>query len=574
MWLSITKGVSVSDFKELLKLSDSYHHLGTKLEILRLLYYVFYKLENFSKKEMTVEAISQKKDPICRMLSKLLVINNVDDKLLKEWGLLLEKLSDSDFKHSIAFLNYYDSMESATKELEALSTFILGKSDAVLDYCSGEGSFLSFYGNKYPKSKLFGIEIQEEAYLTSVINLDLEGFDHQIYHEDAIKNNTLFKEAYEFDRIYSNFPINLMQKNFRETHHSLNHLTKYNFNSLPKRDNNWLFVTHVVNLLSAQGKAVVMAPPMMLYRESQKSIREEYLEKGLVEAIIQLPERTLNYASIPMALLVLRPNNKEVRLVDATDAYTKGRRTNHLDNDLIIKRLESDSEYAITLSNEILIQEHDSWLPRNILLHSQLDYKGTQLDDLTEDLFRGAQINRRDLDHLKKEPKNQNECVTYQTVSLSSFDDGLHLNQLETIYPLQASYDRYLIQNHDILMTARGTLFKIGLVELDQDARLIATGNVTVIRVDPKRINPLYAYLFLKSPKGQRFLESIRKGSKIFIINNKDLAKLKIPVIPRGKQDALMDRYITLKDQKKLHQKRLKRIDEDIHRLYDIVGDI
>ena len=564
----------MSDLKELLKASGPNLYLGTKLQILRLLYYVFYKLEMFPKSEMIVEAISQKKDPMCRILSKLLIINDVNDNLLKEWSLLLEKLSDDDFKELLAFLNHYNSTESATEELEALSTFILGKSDAVLDYCSGEGSFLSFYGNKYPKSRLFGIEIHEEAYLTSVINLDLQGFDHQIYHEDAIQNNTLFKEANEFDRIYSNFPINLMQKNLRETHHSLNHLTKYNFNALPERDNNWLFVTHVVNLLSAQGKAVVVAPLMMLYRESQKPIRDEYLEKGLVEAIIQLPERTLNYVSIPMALLILSPNNKEVRLVDATDAYTKGRRTNHLDNDLIIKRLEGDSEYAITLSNEILIQEYDSWLPRNILLHSQLDYDGTQLDDLTEDLFRGAQINRRDLESMKKEPENQDECVTYQIVSLSSFDDGIHLDQLETIYPPQASYDRYLIQNHDILMTARGTLFKIGLVEIDQDARLIATGNVTVIRLDPARMNPLYVFLFLKSPKGQRLLESIQKGSKIFIINNKDLAKLKIPVIPRGKQDALVDKYLALKDQKRLHQKRLKRLDEDIHRLYDIVGDI
>ena len=109
----------MNDFKKQLKKSGPHLYLETKLEILRLLHYVFYKLEMFPKSEMIVEAISQKKDPVCRMLSKLLIVNDVDDQLLKEWGLLLEKLSDGDFQHSIAFLNFYNPLESATKELEA-----------------------------------------------------------------------------------------------------------------------------------------------------------------------------------------------------------------------------------------------------------------------------------------------------------------------------------------------------------------------------------------------------------------------------------------------------------------------
>lgn len=509
-------------------------------------------------------------DFLYQLLTERLRLNNIEELEQKElFGLIEEIQFDSLINHKYQFYGY--RLETASKDLEKLAIALLGGHDHVLDLCSGEGSFLIEYGNGHPHSKLYGIEIDIKAHQNAIVNLELNNLNYQGFNEDALEHNTLLRNNLKFDRIYSNFPINLISRHHRNDYDDLDS-KNYRLKTKNLRTHDWRFVEQIINLMSDEGKAVIVVPLSMLFRESESEVRNQLIDFNLLESVIQLPERMLNYTKIPVALMVLSHHNKEVKFIDATEMME-----NVLDEDssqfdlAFLEKLKS-SENSLIIDNRRLISESLPWIPRNLLLKSEFDFKGRKLKTLTKEIFRGVQILKSEYEKLLTPPENQ-ESMRYKLVLLSSYDETLIAENLITIYTTPHQYDRYLVQNNDILITSRGTLFKMALAQVLNQERYVVTGNVAIIRANSDEINPVYLYLFLKSKIGQKLLESIRQGSTIYILNNKDIESLKIKEPSRNKQDLLAERYLKLLEQRAITESRLKRFDREIESLYDLAGD-
>ena len=85
------------------------------------------------------------------------------------------------------------------------------------------------------------------------------------------------------------------------------------------------FLAYPVTHLSEKGRAYVLTSPHPCYHERLDEFRRQLVARGIVEAIIQLPEKLLNTTSISTVLWVLRaPDssraNDPVLLADASDS--------------------------------------------------------------------------------------------------------------------------------------------------------------------------------------------------------------------------------------------------------------
>jgi hypothetical protein len=109
----------------------------------------------------------------------------------------------------------------------------------------------------------------------------------------------------------------------------------------------------VQNLMGIEGSAAICVSPGILFRSAQNNLRfrRNLIGTGLVEAVIQLPERLFRYTSIAPAIIVLRrgiPNYGKIRVIDATDCVVEGEGRPILDVEKVIRRVKSIGDHVKT----------------------------------------------------------------------------------------------------------------------------------------------------------------------------------------------------------------------------------
>jgi hypothetical protein len=86
----------------------------------------------------------------------------------------------------------------------------------------------------------------------------------------------------------------------------------------------------------------------------------------------------------------------------------------------------------------------------------------------------------------------------------------------------KAGVDRYLVQSGDVVVSCKGTLLKIGLIE-DQTVGALATSNLVVVR-SKGRVSVKTLYLVLQSEGAKRILRGRQKaGSTIASLSYRDI---------------------------------------------------
>jgi restriction endonuclease S subunit len=147
-------------------------------------------------------------------------------------------------------------------------------------------------------------------------------------------------------------------------------------------------------------------------------------------------------------------------------------------------------------------------------------------------VFRGKAVNSK--------AENGNIGV----INISNITDtGIDYSGLDYIVDEERKVSRYILQDGDVLVTARGTTVKIAVFE-SQPTICIPSSNINVIR--PKEmLNGTYLKLFLESTVGVKMLKSLQRGTGIVNINFKDMSELEVPVPPSDAQEALVHEYYT-----------------------------
>jgi mRNA-degrading endonuclease RelE of RelBE toxin-antitoxin system len=158
--------------------------------------------------------------------------------------------------------------------------------------------------------------------------------------------------------------------------------------------------------------------------------------------------------------------------------------------------------------------------------------KTLKLQDICADIFAGAAI--FDNDSLSRDYKNGG----YRVIRLADIQNN-EIYFKDCLFYNKTDYkkNRYLLQDNDILISSRGTIFKVSIYYKDGSYKTIPSGFLTCIRLNPElNISANYVVAYLRH-KGNSI---ISKGKNIKNVSNKkpkiqlklsDIYNIEIPIV-------------------------------------------
>ncbi len=145
-------------------------------------------------------------------------------------------------------------------------------------------------------------------------------------------------------------------------------------------------------------------------------------------------------------------------------------------------------------------------------------------------------------------------------------DDGFVFITEEKARELKNCIAKY----DDILFTAAGTLGQVALVpKVSRFPEYIISNKQIRIRLNTKKVFPLFVYYFLSSPSMRAFIASQNKGSSVPLLTLGIIRKLTVPVPPLNVQRkiaAILSAYDELIETNRRRIALLEKLAEEIYR--------
>ena len=143
---------------------------------------------------------------------------------------------------------------------------------------------------------------------------------------------------------------------------------------------------------------------------------------------------------------------------------------------------------------------------------------------------RGVQVNKGKLDAL-----NTGSRRTHYLISIGNIVDGkIVVNESDKIQIESKWEGVYEVKKGDLLVTSKGTQFKVAIVE--EDIKAIVSANLFIVRTYEDKYLPEILKYYLESELGQSLVQGIIKGTAIKSISHKDIEKLLVPDIDMDTQ--------------------------------------
>lgn len=455
---------------------------------------------------------------------------------------------------------YSRSSFSTPETISELSIKILERVSGkrVLDLCSYTGNFLTQYACKYKNYIYSGIEIDSRNNTLAKIKLFAQDVVSNIIQDDVLGYS--FKRQY--DKVFCDHPF--MTRIDQGCYDRINQIEEnINITFSKKMSPDWAYVCSTLNALSKSGKAIVIMPNGVLYKLTDQLIRKELVMKGYVEAVISMPGKLFNNTGIESSLLVLSHGNKKTKFIDASSLSNKKEYKIELNVDEIYK------EYCNTKGSDITkivgIKELEmkaySFLVSNYITSEKIVInKPKKLCDVAE-IFRGYQITSSEINKITEKKIDEVSC---KVINISDINLGEVAQNLTEFYTTDKKINRYCLRNNDILIASKGTNNKLAVIKINNDEKYIASGNLNVIRLKEKDINPYYLEMFFESNKGQTLLNSIRSGGCLPALNITSLKNMEIPVPTLKEQQEVISKYLSYKKELKILKDKIVKIEDNM----------
>lgn len=498
----------------------------------------------------------------------------LDRNLTIDWNnvtALVGKFSADELLSYLLFNNDYEYGKSgycSTPEgvlKLACSLLNIKAGDKLLDLCSGNGNFFIEAYAEQDDFNYTGIELNFNCNDVAQIRGNLLKKDVSLVLSDALEYRTDEK----VDKIFANYPFGLKTPSLSEFREKLRVSLDAPVEVLQRASSDWIFNATIIEQMKKNGKAVAIMTNGATWNATDKGIRQYFVENGLIEAVIALPAKLFASFSIPTTLVVFGYGNKEIKMVDASDIYTKERKTNILsDNDIekILHLLSQDGELSCTkeLSE---IADNDYFLSASRYLKVLPKFEnGVELGTVTKSITRGIQIKAKDLDDLKS-----NEVTDYKYLSLSNINDGiLAIDDGQYLKEIPSNMKKFCVNNNAIVLARTGLPeFKSAVAQMNENIEVLATGNLFVIELDETKVNPFYLQAFFASDTGATLLKSISTGSNLLMISLDKLNKLVIPLPSIEEQNIVGNKYAAAMDESILLKRKLEKSIFRMKHVYD-----
>ena len=322
-------------------------------------------------------------------------------------------------------------------------------------------------------------------------------------------------------------------------------------------------------LLENTGKAAVIVPDGPLFKSMDADYRRELLVSGVVKEIIKLPSGVIPNSNISANLIILSRHNEknEIKFIDASQEYIEnkiGKR--QLDVKAIIDLVDDinkdENKVRIEKYNEICETEDVLLTVNSYVKKQQPNYINPHLlKEYIIDKYRGYQLTSKEQNEITD--KNGN----YELLTISNIEDGRISSNLLRINDNKRKYDRYLLKDGDVVISARGTKIKVAVAEI-KNRKIIPNGNLLVLRLNTEKINPYYLQAYLNSENGQLSLKQIQTGAIIMSINPSRIEQMKVSIVDKETQDIFVERYKRKLMELNIAQEHVKKLKYQIDNLF------
>lgn len=556
----------------LAKINDSSRVISTKEDFIQA-----YQAYNDSKHKQLVKDLQ---------VSIRKAIANVESSQLFDATNIYGQLNTEDLLKVLNELSnqYYFSSSNTETGLDELMIKIAAvkASDSILDPTSGfKGAWLEIL-KENPKQKITIQEIEEDFIALAYLNAIVIGADNfEIFQGDVLADpKYIFGKKLElFDKVITFPPVSLkLNKEAIDD----NKFNRFRYGKVGMRAD-YAFISNDIASLKDKGKAVIAVADGPLFQSgSTAKIRQNLVDEDLVEAVISLPSRLFTMASVPLNLLVINKDKKDfkgkIQFINGNQAewYRHDKVANILTstgveeiakiyNDKVekdgISTIISNADYKDTLSvkkyilpTEITIDNHKYHINKENLKKNN----SLSLEQLVE-IKRGFNVTQ----------KNESATGKYLAIKVVDINDKkINKAKLSRIN-IPTDPTRYLLKKNDLLLSTRGTLGKVAMIEED-NTNMVASANLVALRAKSDKINMKWLMYYLSSPMGKFEISQAASGTAISTISPSDLRNIQIPVISRAKQDQAVEQFEKAKvklDQKK--KELQKQYSENENKLYN-----
>ena len=556
----------------LAKINDSSRVISTKEDFIQA-----YQAYNDSKHKQLVKDLQ---------VSIRKAIANVESSQLFDATNIYGQLNTEDLLKVLNELSnqYYFSSSNTETGLDELMIKIAAvkASDSILDPTSGfKGAWLEIL-KENPKQKITIQEIEEDFIALAYLNAIVIGADNfEIFQGDVLADpKYIFGKKLElFDKVITFPPVSLkLNKEAIDD----NKFNRFRYGKVGMRAD-YAFISNDIASLKDKGKAVIAVADGPLFQSgSTAKIRQNLVDEDLVEAVISLPSRLFTMASVPLNLLVINKDKKDfkgkIQFINGNQAewYRHDKVANILTstgveeiakiyNDKVekdgISTIISNADYKDTLSvkkyilpTEITIDNHKYHINKENLKKNN----SLSLEQLVE-IKRGFNVTQ----------KNESATGKYLAIKVVDINDKkINKAKLSRIN-IPTDPTRYLLKKNDLLLSTRGTLGKVAMIEED-NTNMVASANLVALRAKSDNINMKWLMYYLASPMGKFEISQAASGTAISTISPSDLRNIQIPVVDKAEQDQAVEHFEQAKvklDQKiKELQKKYSEVES---KLYD-----
>ena len=490
----------------------------------------------------------------------------------KNWDTITHLSESVDERKLLIYLKYYTADAStftgfyATPESEAV---LAGKlldvqdDDSIADICCGFGTFLQVTNDIAPESRYYGVELIAQAKEITLIKSELFGRTSRVDCRDMFA----IDDSLSFDKIFTDPPLGMKPMSYRYQNTGLDNVMASIAGMEKATSYTWPIASLIMNHLKENGIAVELVAMGGLFNSVEKEIRKYFVENHYIKGVIALPRRLTTAHGVQTAFVIFsREKKSEVRMIDARELYVSGRRQNTLSDENIadiLNGLTEDCDYAKSVPIE-KIRENDYALNPERYFQKQITIEnGVELGSVVRTITRGAPLRASQLDEMVS-----NAPTDIQYLMLSNIQNGIINSELPYLKALDKKYEKFIIQNGDIILSKTGAPFKSAVANFLEGRKVIGSGNLYIIRVDENKLNPYFLKAFLESEAGTASLQQASAGAMLANISLDALRSMVIPVPPMEKQSKIADEYRVKEDAVKVLTRRLEKAQSEMKEVY------
>ena len=473
------------------------------------------------------------------------------------------------FNHMIEILNNYtgkSERENITVDsINKLSTKIIEPKDGSfydLAFGSGGTALEAYnYSKSYGKHlKVFGQEINRKYWAIAKIRMFINGIDDAyIRCEDSLTNPLIDSDKCDiqkFDYIISNPPFSLSWKEIEyKIKEDRYRMFVHGLPSVSSAD--WLFILSALRMLNNTGKAAIITTLGALTRGgAEQRLRERILNFDYIEAVINLAGNLFSNTAIPCSIIVFNKNKEKhmkdkIKFIDASDIYTSQRRgknflsdenineilsayRNEVDIDGVSKTvwLENINDSNISPSRYVFKSEFESEEFGKI----KIDLDKLELSKKIKDIgstFRGINITNKTVLDSNGE---------FKIINVSDVKDNkVNIDEVPN-YRIEnnARVEAYRVEPGDLIISSRGAT-KVAIIP-ENSENLLISQNFIGLRLKDKN-DPEYIKELLLSPIGKYFIDRIKTGTVVQVLNQKDFDEMPLVCFEPNEQRMIMKEY-------------------------------